>query len=256
MLRSSWLTELKKSDVYSVHRFQKLGGNTMMYSQGFIVSVKNEKGEVLRESRGREVFLPFDSEYSLLLKNNNSRSCVAEVLIDGTKVLGEHQLIIGAHTGVDLRRFCLDGDLDSGRKFRFVHVDDPRVQDPMSYENGMIEVKFWLEKQISQSIKNLYRTRSKGSPCKSFGFGPDEICRRFEEVGATVEGSVSGQSFNVGHLGELERTYTTIRLFMKPYKEIITVKSSRTIFCSACGRKNKTFDNFCSKCGKRLASFI
>jgi len=68
----------------------------MMFQNGFVVAVKNDKGEVLRESRNQEVFLPFHSEYSLRLKNNNGRRATAEVIIDGTKVLGDHQIVIEA----------------------------------------------------------------------------------------------------------------------------------------------------------------
>jgi ribonucleotide reductase alpha subunit len=35
--------------------------------------IKNKKGEVLRENRDKEIFLPFNSEYSLLIKNNNNK---------------------------------------------------------------------------------------------------------------------------------------------------------------------------------------
>jgi len=120
----------------------------MMYKEGFVVAVKNDRGQVLRESRDREVFLPFSSNYSLLLKNNNNRRALAEITIDGTNVLGSQRMIIPAYGSVDVERFCIDGNLSEGRKFEFVRASDGRVQDPTSGENGYVTVKFWLEKEF------------------------------------------------------------------------------------------------------------
>ena len=119
----------------------------MMYSKGFVVTIKNDRGQVLRESRDREVFLPFNSNYSILLKNNNNRRALAEIKIDGTNVLGSQRIIVPAHGSVDVDRFCIDGNLQEGRKFEFVKATDERVQDPTSNFNGFVQIKFWLEKE-------------------------------------------------------------------------------------------------------------
>jgi len=119
----------------------------MMYSKGFVVTIKNDRGQVLRESRDREVFLPFNSNYSILLKNNNNRRALAEIKIDGTYVLGSQRIIVPAHGSVDVERFCIDGNLQEGRKFEFVKATDERVQDPTSNFNGFVQIKFWLEKE-------------------------------------------------------------------------------------------------------------
>jgi hypothetical protein len=42
-----------------------------MYKSNFIVAI-NHKGKILREN-GDEVYLPFGSQYSILLKNKSSR---------------------------------------------------------------------------------------------------------------------------------------------------------------------------------------
>jgi len=118
-----------------------------MYSKGFVVTIKNDRGQVLRESRDKEVFLPFNSNYSILLKNNNNRRALAEIKIDGTYVLGSQNIIVPAHGLVDLERFCIDGNLQEGRKFEFVKTTDGRVQDPTSNFNGFVQIRFWLEKE-------------------------------------------------------------------------------------------------------------
>lgn len=125
----------------------------MMYSNGFVVCIRDEKGRVLRESRDREVFIPFYSHYSIRLKNNNNRRATAKIYIDGTDAMGDHSLILKPHETVDLERFMIDGDLSKGRKFKFVPLSDGRVQDPTSEENGIIEVRFTLEKEMPKVIE-------------------------------------------------------------------------------------------------------
>ena len=123
----------------------------MMYDKGFVVSIHDNENKVLRESKGKKVFLPFDSTYKIRLRNNNNRKAVAEVTIDGTSVLGPNKMVVDANSFEDLERFCIDGDLKNGNQFKFVKSDPsnphPDVQDPSSPENGNIVVKFWLEKE-------------------------------------------------------------------------------------------------------------
>ena len=124
----------------------------MMHSNGFVVAIRDNNGQVLRESRDREVFLPFHSNYSIRLKNNNNRRAVAKISIDGTDILGSRKIILEPHSSEDLERFCLDGDLSHGRKLEFVPLNDGRVQDPSSGENGIIHIKFTLEQQKPQKV--------------------------------------------------------------------------------------------------------
>lgn len=116
-----------------------------MHMSNFIVVAKDEFGRVLRETRNKEVYLPFHSHFSLLLKNNNWRRAACTVKIDGTDVLGGRELIVGANGFLDLERFLIDGDLKKGNKFKFVPASHGDVADPTSPENGLVEVEFWLE---------------------------------------------------------------------------------------------------------------
>ena len=123
----------------------------MIYQDGFVVSIiKN--GEVLRENNNHEVFLPFGSEYKIRLRNKNrNKKATASIRIDGTNVLSGNRIIIPENDYVDLERFCVDGNLSSGNKFKFVDVNGPerhKVQDPSSELNGLIEVSFYEEKDL------------------------------------------------------------------------------------------------------------
>ncbi len=90
-----------------------------MYHNQIIVLVKKD-GQPLRETEGKFVYLPFDSEYSIELKNQSSRRAVASIKIDGTDVLGGDEIIIPAFGSVNLERFITNGDLNKGKKFKFV----------------------------------------------------------------------------------------------------------------------------------------
>ena len=326
----------------------------MMFSNNFVVSIHDSGNNVLRENRGKEVFLPFNSEYKIRLRNNHSRKAVAEVSIDGTRVLGPNKIIVEANSFVDLERFCIDGDLKNGSRFKFVKAGEndphPDVQDPTSPDNGSVRVKFWLE--VPDRIgffcndlvmKNEYaHSEPKPSPFKfhpdtvinvdgdvtiynggsnigfsgtggysgfsgfsgiggcSIGIGtssPDQIigCSSItqgsltsasnsfgkrigdnetitthhsfsfysplhtpgnleipEEKGATVEGGQSSQSFRYQDIGDLEDSFTEIRLTIKPFKQPITVKKTKRKYCQDCGFKNKYSAKFCMNCGKNF----
>lgn len=118
----------------------------MMYDKtnGYVIAILSN-GKVLRESNG-SVHLPFNSEYSIRLKNNKSGlKAQVEVSVDGTSIIGDERLVLNPHQSLDLERMILDGDNCSGRKLKFVPLDDDDVQDPTSSENGIVEVKFFEE---------------------------------------------------------------------------------------------------------------
>lgn len=108
-----------------------------MYAKGFAVAILSD-GKPLRESN-RVVRLRFGSEYQIRIKNTTNRRALASVEIDGMNVLSS-ELVLQPNQTIDLERFCLDGDLTKGKKFRFVSADSSEVQDPTSKENGLIRV--------------------------------------------------------------------------------------------------------------------
>lgn len=118
----------------------------MAYQEGFVASVI-VNGKPLREineSNERTVRLKFDSEYKIRLKNNHNVRAFAKVLIDGTEIL-MGKLIMQPYGTIDLERFVVDGNLNKGKKFKFVSAGHSEVQDPTSKENGLIEIVFEKE---------------------------------------------------------------------------------------------------------------
>jgi hypothetical protein len=119
-----------------------------MYKDKFVLSIIHD-GNPVKESGSRDnrqVAIPFGSEYKLRLKNKNDRSCTARVTIDGTPVSNFGDIIVNAGGTVDLERF-ITNSMNSGKKFKFVELNHPDVDDPTKSENGLIKVEFRLAKE-------------------------------------------------------------------------------------------------------------
>ena len=116
----------------------------MVYNNKFVVVVKS-RGRVLRE-RGETVYIPFGSEYSILLKNLESRDAVANVSIDGDDVMDGNEVIVRANSEVELEGF-MKGSRTS-HKFRFIEktdqIADYRGNKPA---DGLVRVAFKFCKQ-------------------------------------------------------------------------------------------------------------
>lgn len=244
----------------------------MVHSNKFVLAVKDSSRKVLREIAGK-VYLPFHSEYSLLLKNNNCVRCCCSVSIDGTDVLGGDELIINTGSSIDLERFLVDGDMNKGNRFKFVPLSDGRVADPSNPENGLIEVKFWKEVVYGNPIKwytdgsDAYKGFIPPSSVYTSSSGYEAMlssdpirCNNVmncsfvpDGAGATVEGSVSSQKFQNADFGFKESIEPTIlRLTLVGRQEPLTVNKTRHIHCPKCGKKNSYSNSFCTNCGKGL----
>lgn len=240
----------------------------MMHSNNFVLAVKDNGGRVLRELGGG-VYLPFHSEYSLYLKNNNNVRASCAVDIDGMDVLGGKELILAANGYVELERFLVDGNLSSGKKFKFVPQGHSDVQDPSSSDNGIIKVTFWKESVIDPN--QCFGARTPSGEIKTRGILmdsvamnsyalPDSACLYSCAIsapvsdGATVAGSDSNQNFTVGTFGMKElSSETVLQLTLLSRKEVLTVKETKHVYCVKCSKKNPFTANNCMKCGTRLA---
>jgi len=115
----------------------------MTYKDYFVVEVKS-KGKILRVKNGA-VSLPFGSEYSILLKNLNSRRASIKIHIDGQDVLDYSSLILEPNTSTELEGF-LNGTT-ARNKFKFIQKTK-EIQDHRGDKigDGMIRVEFAFEK--------------------------------------------------------------------------------------------------------------
>lgn len=130
----------------------------MTYKDYFVVEVK-ANGKILRV-RDDAVYLPFGSEYSILLKNLNSRKASVNVSVDGQDTLDNHSLILEANGETVLEGF-LKGNIARNR-FRFIQKTK-QIQDHRGdkADDGMIRIEFAYEKPqpapwIEKTIKEVH----------------------------------------------------------------------------------------------------
>lgn len=122
----------------------------MMHYEQYVVAITDNKGKSYREfeserlnhGRKSKIYLPFNSEYKILIKNNSDRRIKMDIDIDGTSVSGMGGLIMNAHSTETLERF-----VDVAKKFLFVRKNDERVSDPSSGDNGILKIR--IEKEVS-----------------------------------------------------------------------------------------------------------
>ena len=88
----------------------------MTYKDQFVVEVMVD-GKILRVRDGA-VYLPFGCEYSILLKNLNSKKASVKVSIDGEDVLDGYSLVVKPLITHELKGF-LKGTTARNR-FRFI----------------------------------------------------------------------------------------------------------------------------------------
>lgn len=124
----------------------------MMYNQKFAAAIK-VKGRVLRENK-ETVLIPFASEYSILLKNLNTRRAIVNVYIDG-----EDQtpggLVIDAGRECTLERSIKNNNLNEGNKFKFIErTGAVEAHRGIKLEDGIVRIEFEFEREQPQWYSN------------------------------------------------------------------------------------------------------
>jgi len=196
--------------------------------KGFVLNVLQGNVPVreIAEDGKRRAAIPFDTEYKLRLKNANARRCTARVKIDGALVSKLGDIIVDSNGHLDLERF-LDASLSEGKRFKFVTLEHPDVDDPKRVENGLIEVEFRLEKErVYIQQPNYFIPPNQYYFTNSWGFG-DIIFTTTDcsatincsatMPGATVGGSQSQQSFHKATM-DTEEKVVTLKLWLRGIK--------------------------------------
>ena len=259
----------------------------MMYNQKLVASLK-ANGKVLREFKDT-VYIPFASEYSILLKNLNTNRAVVNVFIDGENVV-PGGLVIDPGRTVDLERWIKNGNLSEGNKFKFIERTQAIEDGPrgIKLEDGLVRIEYQFElprpvinipQWSSSAVYGSSLTRSisgstgdwagpAGVTCSAAlnsvsadAFSVQASAASFQnETGITVPGSKSTQSFQHTTVGALESTTHNIVLKLvgdlgdnKPVTKPVTVKAKPK--CVTCGHQNKATAKFCTECGTALEIF-
>lgn len=257
-----------------------------MYKSKLAVALKSA-GKVLREF-GETVYVPFGSEYSVLLKNLNSVRALVKIEIDGVDVGDGTRFVVNPNDSVDIERFIKNHNLDEGNRFKFIErTENIEKHKGVGVEDGLVRIEFNFEKipepiyftdpmwndnhllkkggpvDTDQFKKSMLRSR--GIDTDNTAFYSAEVCCASMDVcstpvndaGITVPGSVSDQEFNVASWFPTESETHVIVLQMlgqtednKQVKKPVTVKARPK--CTTCGRTNRATAKFCTECGTSL----
>jgi len=180
-----------------------------MYSQKFVLSIIHD-GHPVKESgnnSNRQVAIPFGSEYKIRLKNKNERSCTARITIDDTPVSRFGDIIVNSGGTVDLERF-ITGSMQNGKKFKFVSLDHPDVDDPTKSENGIIRVEFRLaiasngiritptpiKNPLNDGLNNTWWYYETGHPFVPWEGNTGDKCAPFTYTSYTYTSSMNSKS--------------------------------------------------------------
>ena len=177
---------------------------------------------MLREFKDT-VYIPFASEYSILLKNLNTTRAVVNVFVDGENVV-PGGLVIDPGRTVDLERWIKNGNLSEGNKFKFIERTSAIEDGPrgIKLEDGLIRVEYQFELprpviSVTDTYWNNSNIYSKGL---TRGFGSSNISgstgdwaspmgATYSASGATLN-SVSTNAFNVQASGFKNETGITV----------------------------------------------
>lgn len=117
----------------------------MMYNNKLAIAVKSN-GKVLREF-GDTVYVPFGTEYTLLIKNLNSVRAQVRITVDGTNATEGCSLVIGPNSEMELERFIKEGNMNKGNRFKFIErTAGVEAHRGIGVTDGLIRIEYEFEK--------------------------------------------------------------------------------------------------------------
>ena len=116
----------------------------MTYKSNFVAVIKNS-GKILREKEPGLFQLPFGSEYSILLKNLNTKKALVKISIDGQSI--GNDLVMEPNSTTEVKRFI--ENLERGNSFRFIQKTKEIVDHRGDrIDDGIIRVEVTYEKDV------------------------------------------------------------------------------------------------------------
>jgi len=259
-----------------------------MYNNKFVCCVK-ANSQILREFKDT-TYIPFGSEYSILLKNLNTTRASVRVSIDGTDATENVALVVNPNSEFELTRFIKNGNVFIGNRFKFIErtaqieqhrgvgVEDGLIRVEFKFEKVFPVINVWRDSVIGGDNNRMNRMKgatslnspgdySKGisdnsiqcSAASSASMSGQSVdySANVNDVGITVPGSISNQQFQRVSEFTLEPETHVIVLKLlgeNPQGQVvvqpITVQHKPT--CVTCGTTNKALAKFCYECGTSL----
>lgn len=255
-----------------------------MFKNNLVATIK-VGGKVLREF-GDTVYVPFGSEYSILLKNlDANRKVKVSISIDGEDALDGAKLIINPNDSIDLKRFIRNGNLNEGNAFKFIEKTEKiekyrgnkaedglvtisyeyermpyagltsyRSDDMMKYHQDNIP-RVWSTTNSYTGSSNLtyHRRVTDGIVASNCHVERIAMC----SAGITAPGSITEQKFSkaYGFVGDGTTHRITLQLMglVDGQSEVtapVVVKKLKK--CKMCGTKVKQVAKFCHECGSSV----
>jgi len=122
----------------------------MVFRNNFVAVVK-VNGKILRENKDI-ISLPFNSEYSILLKNLETKKALVKITVDNQDVLDGNSLIISPNSEMELEGFMKG--MIARNKFKFIkktkQISDFRGD---KIDDGIIRIEYWFEQQVEEVTK-------------------------------------------------------------------------------------------------------
>jgi hypothetical protein len=262
----------------------------MMYSNKLAVAVKSN-GKVLREFKD-SVYVPFGTEYTILIKNLNSVRALVDVSIDGTDVGGGVSFVVAPNSEVELERFITNGNMNVGNRFKFIErTGAVEAHRGIGVEDGLIRISYQFEEAVPAYVPPTkwdvvgpgtlrggyygsagdvhYKGLMGSTVCHdsyslnstvgatSCSVTNNAVNMSTNDVGVTVPGSLSTQQFNqvASFRTEKQEYVMVIRLLgeTETGKQVSAPVTVKTKpRCITCGHQNKATAKFCSECGTAL----
>lgn len=198
-----------------------------------LVAVVKCNGKILRENNG-VVSLPFGSEYSLLIKNLNSRRASIKISIDGKDVLDGSSVVVESNQETELQGY-LTG-LIAKNRFKFIQKTK-EIQEHRGdkIDDGIIRIEFAFEKPASlkrEVIVEHHHHHDWYWPLYRYHYYEYRPIRSFynsnEGIGSTAEGSSKGSSAEQQINGDIQIYNCSLdNLNIPQQDEGITVKGNK-----------------------------
>jgi len=259
-----------------------------MYNSKLVASLK-ANGKILREFKDT-VYIPFGSEYSILIKNLNTVRAIVNVYIDGENAV-PGGLVLNAGQEIDLQRAIRNGNMTEGNKFKFIErTGNIEQHRGVKLEDGIVRIEYQFEKVYQRQDGIIWKTNDyHNTPLYSTGIlrsttlnqvydshvtysatnavGSATVSTQsmnvsapINDVGITVPGSKSEQKFSTASWFATETEKHTIVLKLlgetpdnKEVRNPVTTKHKPK--CVTCGKQNKATAKFCTECGTALEIF-
>jgi len=117
----------------------------MVHKNNFVVAIK-ASGKILKETP--EILIPFNTEYSILLKNLESRKAVVSVSVDG-KCVTKNRVIVQPNDSLELMGEKVHSTVKN--RFKFIQKTK-RISDYRGdrVDDGIVRVEVWFESKMQE----------------------------------------------------------------------------------------------------------